>query len=73
MREMIWKAVGRAFATSSFWGACIKVDNTVRENKNTNMLLYMAYLVGKLDLHVTSLCFLRKGHTHTRLGHHVTG
>ena len=45
-----------------------KVDNTVRENKNRTMLMYCAWLVGRLDMRLVGLCQLRKGHTHDVLG-----
>jgi hypothetical protein len=48
--------------------SCMQVDNTVRENKNRTVLLYIGWLIGRLNLNVVSLCFLRKGHTHNRMG-----
>jgi hypothetical protein len=45
-----------------------QVDNTVRENKNRTVLMYLSWLINALNLSAVSLCFLRKGHTHNRLG-----
>jgi hypothetical protein len=42
----------------------LEVDNTVRENKNRNVLLWAALLVGRLDFTISGVCSFRKGHTH---------
>jgi len=45
-----------------------QMDNTTRENKNTTVVLYFAWLLGMLDMHCTGMCFMRMGHTHGILG-----
>jgi hypothetical protein len=44
-----------------------QADNTVRENRNQWMMLYMAALCRR-HFNLTSLAFLRKSHTHDRPG-----
>lgn len=43
---------------------CLQCDNTVAQAKNAEVVLGMGMLVRRFAFDTTSLCFLRKGHTH---------
>ena len=45
-----------------------KVDNTVRECKNQQVLSYLHLLVGTHRFRASCLCHLRKSHSHCRIG-----
>ena len=47
----------------------INADNTVRECKNQFMMSYLHLLVAQHRFRSCAMCFLRKSHTHCRVGH----
>ena len=45
-----------------------EADNCVRENKNSNVIRFLSYLVSSQKMGLTSISFGRVGHTHGCLG-----
>lgn len=70
-----------AFLTEGVLGESLMVaganfaqaDNTVREAKNSFVMSYLHLLCARYHLRTTTLCHLRKSHTHCRIGAGISG